>query len=218
MEISVGDGAIKWIWEHCNGYLLDALTGPMGEDQVQRMILEFRSRLALCDLGMYSDALTKISNQYWNTKVESEGSQKCEAWNMTPYVKTTPGEEGWLLPEERTLPGWTGANIIPIKVTGEKVTVEFDPGQEADMVCQLCWRTTAGKPVYAEPFETGTCTVSLNGLEPANGVLFAVVCNRTYKYTSALLKKHFSYRLRLGEGTDGPASTSTRWFNYDQKL
>ena len=54
--------------------------------------------------------------------------------------------------------------------------------------------------------------------QPANGVLFAVICNRTYKYTSTLLKKHFSSRIALGEGTDGTASVKTKWFNYDQKL
>ena len=218
MELSVGDGAIKWIWEHCQGYLLDALTAPMGEEQVQRMILEFHSRVALCDMGIYSDAVKKLSNQYFGTKVESEGSQKCDPWNMTPYVVTTEGEDGWLIPEERTLPGWTGANIIPVKVKGDQVTVTFDPGQEADLVCQLCWRTEDGTPVYAKPFENGSCTVSLKGKQPANGILFAVVCNRTYKYTSALLKKHFSYRIALGEGTDGTASVKTKWFNYDQKL
>ena len=218
MELSVGDGAIKWIWEHCRGYLLEALAEPMGEEQVQRMILEFRSRVALCDLGIYSNALKMISNQYFSQKVESEGSLKCDPWNMTPYVETSAGEDGWLIPEERTLPGWTGANIIPVKVKGDKVTVTFDPGQEADMVCQMCWRTEDGTPVYAQPFESGSCTVSLKGKQPANGVLFAVVCNRTYKYTPALLKKHFSYRIALGGGTDGTASVKTKWFNYDQKM
>lgn len=218
MELSVGDGAIKWIWEHCQGYLLEALSAPMGEDQVKRMILEFRSRVALCDLGIYSNALKKLYNNYWNQKVESEGSLKCNPWNMTPYAATSAGEDGWLIPEERTLPGWTGANIIPIKVSGNKATVTFDPGQEADMVCQLCWRTSDGTPVYAEPFESGSCTVILQGKQPANGVVFAVVCNRTYKYTSALLKKHFSYRIALGEGTDGTAPVTTKWFNYDQKV
>ena len=86
------------------------------------------------------------------------------------------------------------------------------------MVCQLCWRTSDGTPVYAEPFESGSCTVILQGKQPANGVVFAVVCNRTYKYTSALLKKHFSYRIALGEGTDGTAPVTTKWFNYDQKV
>ena len=220
MEISVGDGAIKWIWEHCQGYLLDALTKPMGEDQVRRMILEFRSRVALCDLGIYSNAVKKLYNQYFGTVVESEGSHKCDPWKMTPYVETTLNEEGWLVPEERTLPGWTGANIIPLKVDGNKITVTFDPLEEENMVCQLCWRTSDGTPEYAEPFEKGDCTVAPllepDGTGPANGIVFAVVCNRTYKYTSDLRKKHFGYRLRV-EGAE-TASTGTRWFNYDQKL
>ena len=216
MEISVGDGAIKWIWENCRGYLLDALTTPMGEDQVRRMILEFRSRVCLLDMGIYSNALKKISNQYFGSKVESEGSHKCAAWSMTPYVETTLDEEGWLIPEERTLPGWTGANIIPLKVDDESVSVTLDTLEEEDMVCQLCWRTTDGTPVYSEPFEKDAFTVNLAGKAPANGVVFAVVCNRTYKYTAALRKKHFGYKLRV-EGAR-PASTKTRWFNYDQTL
>ena len=216
LEISLGDGSIKWIWENCKGYLLDALVAPMGDDQVQRMILEFRSRVCLLDLGIYSNALKKISNSYFGQKVESEGSHKCDPWNLTPYVETSADDEGWLVPEERTLPGWTGANIIPLKVSGESVTVAFDPLDEPDMVCQLCWRTTDGAPVYAEAFEGGECTVSLKDKTPANGVIFAVVCNRTYKYTSALRKKHFAFKIKA-EGAE-PASTKTKWFNYDQKL
>ena len=227
MEISVGDGAIKWIWEHCDGYLLESLarSSPMGHDQVKRMILEFRSRVALCDLGIYSNAVKKLYNQYFGTTVESEGSHKCAPWKMTPYVETYLDEDGVrLFPEATTLPGWTGANIIPVKVKGDRVTVGFEPyhipnkPDPEDMVCQLCWRTTDGRPVYAEPFEHGECTVSLEGQQPANGVIFAVVCNRTYRFSSALLKTTYPYYLTLGEGTDGTASTQVRWFNYDQKL
>ena len=229
MEISVGDGAIKWIWEHCQGYLLESLAGssPMGHDQVKRMILEFRSRVALCDLGIYSDAARKLSDQYFGTVVESEGSHKCDPWKMTPYVETYPTDQGWIIPENSTLPGWTGANVIPIKVKGDKATVSFEAVKQPaingnyeplDLVCQLCWRTTDGRPVYAQPFEDGDCTVSLAGQQPANGVIFAVVCNRTYRFKPVLLKTKYWYKLKLGEGTDGTASTQTKWFNYDQKL
>jgi hypothetical protein len=199
----------------------------MGHDQVKRMILEFRSRVALCDLGIYSDAARKLSDQYFGTVVESEGSHKCDPWKMTPYVETYPTDQGWIIPENSTLPGWTGANVIPIKVKGDKATVSFEAVKQPaingnyeplDLVCQLCWRTTDGRPVYAQPFEDGDCTVSLAGQQPANGVIFAVVCNRTYRFKPVLLKTKYWYKLKLGEGTDGTASTQTKWFNYDQKL
>ena len=218
LEISLGDGSIKWIWEHCQGYLLSSLASKIGEEQVQRLILEYRSRLCLADFGIYSDGLLRLENSYWNTSVTSEGSTQCQAWNMTPYTETEPGEDGWLIPEKRTLPGWTGANIIPIKVSGDKAVVHFDPMNEPDMVCQLCWRTEDGTPVYAEAFTEGACAVSLEGRKPANGVLFAVVCNRSYKYNSSLRTKHFNYRIKLGTGTEGTASVKSKWFNYDRTV
>ena len=115
--------------------------------------------------------------------------------------------------------------VGPVK--GDKVTVSFEGtpwpsingvNEPLDLVCQLCWRTTDGRPVYAQPFDGGDCTVSLDGQQPANGVIFAVVCNRTYKFKPALLKLKYGYKLKLGEGTDGTASTQVKWFNYDQKL
>ena len=60
--------------------------------------------------------------------------------------------------------------------------------------------------------------MSLEGQRPANDVIFALVCNQTYQFKNALLKTKYWYKLKLGEGTDGTASTGTRWFNYDQKL
>ena len=214
LEVSLGDGSIKWIWENCKGYLLDAFAAQLGEEQLQRMILEYRSRICLADLGIYSDALLRLENSYFNTNVASEGSSKCDPWRMTPYAVTQEGEDGWLVPEKRTLPGWSGANIIPIKVSGSSVTVSFDPLEEKNMVCQLCWRTKDGSPVYAEPFESGDCMVSLEGKAPANDVIFAVVCNRTYKFSPTMRTKHFDYRLKLGEGAVSTASVSSKWFNY----
>ena len=54
---------------------------------------------------------------------------------------------------------------------------------------------------------------------PANGVIFCVPCNTDYIYTGdALRKKHFDYRIKLGEGALAIAASDVKWFMYEQNL
>jgi hypothetical protein len=54
---------------------------------------------------------------------------------------------------------------------------------------------------------------------PANNVVFAVVANTDYIYTGEeQRKKHWDYRLKLGEGALAPASKDIRWYFYERTL
>jgi hypothetical protein len=133
------------------------------------------------------------------------------AWTATPYVKTT-NNSGLLTPDATTLPGWSGANQIPLTVTGNTVTVNFEP-IGANMTCQLVYRTTAGVPVYSTPVASGACTLNLTAA-PASGVVIAVITNTDYVYSGETTRKaHYDYRLRLVTGVTGTASVNTKWYN-----
>jgi len=130
------------------------------------------------------------------------------------YTKTTDSS-GVLVPEARTLPGWSGANYIPLKVTGNVVKVAFKPiGQ--NMSLQLCYRAADGVPVYSVPVTSGSATLRLDKA-PVNGVVIAVVANTDYKYLGdATRKAKFDYRLVPETGVTGAAETTKKW--YDVKL
>ena len=55
--------------------------------------------------------------------------------------------------------------------------------------------------------------------EPANGVVFCVVANTDYKYTGdSQRKKHWDYRIRLGEGALAVADQHQRWYFYENTI
>ena len=219
LEIALGDPAHKWIWQHCKKYVLEGLVDALGEDQVRRMILEYRARLCLCDFGDYSSALTELETNYFGTTISSEGTSKCDSWDMTPYIKVigTTGTS-WLTPEERTLPGWTGANVLPVTVDGGSATVFFDPLDSEDLACMVCYRTKNGKCVYTEPFTKGGVTVDFGSDKPSNGVMFLLVCNTTYKYGASSRTKHYNYKVALGDGCTGTASPAKNWYLWNKSI
>ena len=138
---------------------------------------------------------------------------RCEPWTATCYVATTYDEASrTLTPEKRTLPGWSGANQIPLKVTNaDRVSLEFKPIGE-NMRCQLVYRATDGPVVYSKPVDGGEC--SLRMTKPAqNSVVIAVICNTGYVYEGdQTRKKKHDYRLRLGEAISRAADIHGRWW------
>jgi hypothetical protein len=133
------------------------------------------------------------------------------AWIATPYVQTT-NNSGVLTPEARTLPGWSGANQIPLTVTGNLVTVNFQP-IGANMTCQLVYRTTTGVPDYSQFVSSGNCSLRLDS-PPASGVVIAVITNTDYLYQGETTRKaHYDYRLQLVTGVTGTANINTKWYN-----
>ena len=86
------------------------------------------------------------------------------------------------------------------------------------MSCQLCYRTREGQAVYSAPVFGGDCSLKLD-LEPANNVVFAVICNTDYIYTGEETRKaHFDYRLQLVEGVIGTADIHKRFYDWTKTI
>jgi len=213
----LGQGSIPWIWKNCPGRVLEGMAEGLGEEQIRRLITEYRARLALLDMKKWSNACKRLISDNFGNSIGPEWEPywiNCETWKATPYAKTTDDGNGLLTPEERTLPGWSGANQIPLKVEGTTVSVDFQP-IGANMTCQLCYRSDNGIPVYSAPVANGSCSLRLDK-PPANDVVIAVICNTDYIYKGdATRKKHYDYRLQLGEGISGTEDIYSRWYDVD---
>jgi hypothetical protein len=213
----VGRGTVPWIWNYCPGRVLQGMADSLGDAQMRTLIIEYRARLALLDLKKWSEASKKLVNDNFGSSIGSEWVPykiNVAPWIATPYAKTTDSS-GYLIPEARTTPGWSGANQIPLKVTGSSISVSFRP-LGPNMSLQLCYRATDGTSVYSVPVSTGKATLRLTKA-PANGVVIAVVCNTDYKYLGEDTRKaHYDYRLKPESGITGVADVNAKW--YDVKL
>jgi hypothetical protein len=211
----LGYYSIPWIWQNCKGLVLSGMGTILGEGQMRRLIQEYRARLCLADLGRYETAVLKMYNDNMGLRIYSEfSSAPAEDWIATPYAATTRDEVGWLIPEERTLPGWTGANIIPLSVDGESVTVTFD-AMNNNMSLQLCYRSVDGLTIYCDPVSTGDCTIVTRVHKPANNVVFAVITNLDYTYSVINQRsRHYAYRIKPGKGVVAAADIYSDWFNW----
>lgn len=213
---NLGYPSIPWIWQNCKGHVLSGMGTALGEEQMKRLLQEYRAKICLSDFGRYQSAMQKMYKDYMGTRIYAEYSTApADDWTATPYAATTVDGDGWLIPEEKTLPGWTGANIIPITVEGESVTVTFDP-MDNNMSCQLCYRTADGKTIYCDPVTEGTCTISTKVNAPANDVVFAVICNLDYTYSAVNMRTaHYNYRLKPGRGVVKAADIHTAWYKWN---
>ena len=219
----LGQGSIPWIWRYCKSRVLEGMADSLGEAQMRRLIVEYRSRQAMIDVGMWSKACKKLIDDNWLVSIKQEYSphwKDVEVWKATPYVNMYEcGEDStdWWKPEYRTTPGWSGANQIPLHVDGEAgnfVTVHFQPLGK-NMVCQLAYRTKSGNVYYSHPTSgDGDVTMQLQEA-PANNVVIAIVCNTDYIYEGDETRKaHFDYRLKMGENVHAPAKAQLKWYNY----
>ncbi|MCX7725218.1 MAG: T9SS type A sorting domain-containing protein [Chitinispirillaceae bacterium] len=213
----VGVGSIPWIWKNCPSRVLEGMAAALGEEQIRRLIMEYRAKQALLDMKKWSNAFKKLLNDNFGREIGPEWEPywiKCDIWKATPYVNTTKDENGVLIPEERTLPGWSGANQIPLKVSGDMVVVEFMPiGQ--NMSLQLCYRAKNGTPIYSKPVSSGACSLRLD-LPPANDVVIAVVCNTDYIYKGEETRKaKYDYRLKPIKGVIETADIYKKWYDVN---
>ena len=244
----IGKGSMPWVWNNCTGYVLEGIAKEIGEDQIRRMIQEYRARIALCDMQRYTKATLNLYKSNMGAIFGSDVDGKYVApWKATPYVSTSPvvedaeievlskaaadveepegvefNDEGWLKPDELTLPGWTGANIIPIKVEGDKVLVGFQPygklSTEENMSCQLCYRTAEGKTVYGNPFTSGSYLLDLSEDRPANDVIFAVVVNSHYTFENNNVRKNkYDYRIKISANAH-TANIHKSWFDWQTAI
>lgn len=245
----IGKGSVPWVWNNCTGNVLTGIAEEIGKDQMERMIQEYRARIALCDMGRYSQAVFNLTRNAMGAIYGSDVDGKYVApWKATPYASASPvtdqaevrvlntrvpvppsqvtEEEGigewddaqWLKPDELTLPGWTGANIIPLKVEGDKLLVAFQPYGERstvnNMSCQLCYRTAEGKTVYGNPFKNGSFLLDLSKDRPANDVVFAVVTNLHYTFEKSDVRKYkYDYRLKISENAH-VANIHGHWYDW----
>ena len=214
----VSEGAVPWIWVNTTDnskYILETMAGALGDAQTRRLIMEYRSKLAMLDMKGWSEAMRTLLNDNVGATIEAETTpctHTVAPWTISPYVVTTDSS-GWLIPENRTTPGWSGANIVPLKISGNTVKVHLKPLGD-NMSLQLCYRATDGTPVYSRP-SIGDSTVTLNITKAAqDNMVFAVVCNTDYAYKGdATRTKHHDYRLQLLEGVSGAGNANTKYYN-----
>ena len=181
--------------------------------------MEYRAKQALLDFGPWTSAVKALLNAQFGRTIQEEWNPywyDVEPWSATPYVKTT-NVGGLLTPEERTLPGWSGANQIPLRVSGDVASVSFRP-LSPHMSCQLCYRSADGRAFYSTPVFGGGCSLRLDPA-PVHGVIFAVVCNTDYVYDGEETRKtHYAYQLQFLEGVTEAADVNIKWYDWSLDL
>jgi len=219
LGLTLGPGSVPWIWRYCPSRVLEGMAAGLGDAQMRRLIMEYRAKQALVDMGPWTGAVKDLLNSQFGTIIQEEYSPfwiDVDPWSATPYVNTT-NNNGLLTPEARTLPGWSGANQIPLHVTGGVATVNFRP-YSPNMTCQLCYRSADGRAVYGTPVFGGDCSLRLDRA-PANGVVFAVICNTDYIYEGDETRQaHSDYRLKIVEGVTGAADINQKWYDWTLNL
>lgn len=230
----LGTGSVRWIYGNAYGkttYLLEtyALEKGLGPDATRRLITEFRARMALLDMKKWSNEIKNLlNNNFGGTSYEEQyywdNGQYRNTWKMTPYQTMTASGE-YLVPDEATTPGWSGSNVIPLKVSSgaKQVTVSFynvgDKSNNTNMNYLLCYRATDGTPVYSEPITgEGAVTLRLDKTPSStNGtqMVFAVVVNTDYQYTGNenIRTNHYNYKIKLEEGLSGAGDANTKYYN-----
>ena len=230
----LGTGSVRWIYGHAYGktkYLLETYgtSAGLGDEGTRRLIMEFRARLAMLDMKEWSKEIKNLLNQNFggNSYDEVNRNSKYD-WKMTPYQKMTESN-GWLVPDAATTPGWSGANIVPLKVQSGATQVSVTmKALGKNMSLQLAYRATDGTPVYSVPMQTQnandevTAVLNLNktpGTSNGSQMVFAIVCNTDYQFTGNenIRKEHFNYNLKLNKGLSGAGDAYTKWYN-DFKL
>ena len=234
----IGTGAVRWIYGNAYGktkYLLETygLDKGLGDAGVRRLITEFRARLAMLDMKKWSGEIKNLLNQnfgsdtYWEQDMW-DNNRKSYTWTMTPY-QTVTESNGYLVPNQETTPGWSGSNVVPLKVQNgaKEVTVSFYPNgansNNKNMNFLLCYRATDGTPVYSEPVTgEGSATLRLDKTPSStNGtqMIFAVIVNTDYQYTgnTGIRKLHYDYKLKLETGVSGAGAANVKYYN-DFKL
>lgn len=234
----LGTGSVRWVYGHAYGdtpYLLETygLDIGLGDAGVRRLITEFRAKLAMLDMKDWSNEIKNLLNQnfgsqtyweqdYWDNKNYSY------TWKMTPYQSVTEKDGQWI-PNQDITPGWTGANVIPLKLKGDATQISmtlYPNGNYAtndNMRLVLSYRATDGTPIYSEPVKGNETAIlrldktpsSTNGTKMA----FAIVVNTDYGYSKNpdMRTYHYDYRLKPEEGISGAGDANVKYYS-DFKL
>lgn len=220
LGMTLGSGSVAWTWRNCPGRVLEGMAVKLGDRAMRRLITEYRAKQAMLDMGKWTNATKALLDGNFGGTIQAEWQPSWKApaaWYASPYVRTTTSPTGLITPEFRTTPGWSGANQIPLAVTGNEVVVNFQP-LAPNMTCQLCYRTRSGTIVYSKVVNGGDCTLKLNSL-PANNVVIAVICNTDYIYEGdTTRKKHFDYRLQKVKGVTTVAQYTGKWYDWTKTI
>ena len=220
LGMTLGSGSVAWTWRNCPGRVLEGMAVKLGDRAMRRLITEYRAKQATLDMGKWTNATKALLDGNFGVSIQSEWQPSWKApaaWYASPYVRTTTSPTGLITPEFRTTPGWSGANQIPLAVTGNEVVVNFQP-LAPNMTCQLCYRTRSGIIVYSKVVNGGDCTLKLNSL-PANNVVIAVICNTDYIFEGdTTRKKHFDYRLQKVKGVTTVAQYTAKWYDWTKTI
>jgi len=220
LGMTLGSGSVAWTWRNCPGRVLEGMSVKLGDRAMRRLITEYRAKQAMLDMGKWTNATKALLDGSFGSTIQAEWQPSWKApaaWYASPYVRTTTSPTGLITPEFRTTPGWSGANQIPLAITGTDVVVNFQP-LAPNMTCQLCYRTRAGAIVYSKIVNGGDCTLKLTSL-PANNVVIAVICNTDYIYEGdTTRKKHFDYRLQKVKGVTTVAQYTAKWYNWTSTI
>lgn len=231
LGLNVGIGSVPWIWRYCTDYVLKGIAlgnssegvEGIGDEGMRMLIMHYRAKLATMDFKESSKGMRNLLDGSFGAVVKAEW-EPCwidvAPFTLTPYQTLELNDaEGWMAPDTTTNPGWSGGNIIPIHVGKKGCEVFFRP-EDDNMLCQMCYRTRDGRTYYSQPVHCGKMKLTWDSSnQPANGVVFVVPCNTDYIYTGdEQRKKHWDYRIKLGEGALAPASTMIKWYMYEQTL
>ena len=231
LGLNVGIGSVPWIWRYCTDYVLKGIAlgnaaegvEGIGDEGMRMLIMHYRAKLATMDFKESSKGMRSLLDGSFGAVVKAEW-EPCwidvAPFTLTPYQTLELNDaDGWMAPDTTTNPGWSGGNIIPIHVGNNGCEVFFRP-EDDNMLCQMCYRTRDGRTFYSQPVHCGKMKLTWDSSnQPANGVVFVVPCNTDYIYTGdEQRKKHWDYRIKLGEGAIAPASTMIKWYMYEQTL
>ncbi len=218
-----GDESIAWIWRYCKNRVLEGIGDSIGDDMMRRLIVQYRARQAIFDIGGWTTGYRKITSDYFGNEYGPEWEPyyiDCGKWKATCYQRMRINDsEGWLAPDDETTPGWSGANIIPIHVDTslDSVRIQFRP-EDTEERALLCYKTQSGTAYYSQMVRCGDMVIDITDT-PANGVIFVVVCNTDYVYTGEEQRcNHWDYRIRLCEGALGVADKDIKWFFNENTL
>lgn len=214
----VSPGIIPWIMKNATGRILAGLSEGLGDVQTRRLVMEYRARQALIDYPISDVAFKAVASDWWGVAVGPEGNTASGKnlvptladYFMTAYAMSTVDPATSILtPNALTLPGWSGANQVPLAVAqgAASVSLDFNP-IGANMTCQIAYRAEDGSAVYSAPvIGTGTCAITFPmGKAPKYGVVIAVITNTDYIYVGESTRTaKYDYRLKLGTGISGKA-------------
>ncbi len=218
-----GDASIPWIWRYCSNRVLEGIGDSIGEPMMRKLIMEYRARQAIFDIGGWTTGYRQVTSDYFGQEFGPEWEPyyiDCGKWKATCYQQMRINDaDGWLAPDELTTPGWSGANIIPIHVCTDSATVrvQFRPEDTSEQAL-LCYKTASGTSYYSQIVNCGDMVIDITDT-PANGVIFCVVANTDYIYTGDSQRQHhWDYRIRLCDGALGLADKDKKWFMNEQTI